>query len=178
MNDKVNHPSHYTTGKVECIDALESATINLTGIEAVCTANVIKYMWIWKQKNGTEDLEKAKWYLEYLLTQVNNTSKGNNNSYEDTDSLYPANTLSNSDNIKKYVNSLYGKKNSDILNSCYKGKRICIGDYVRITVLNGKIYRGIIESIYTDCITLKTLAGYKNIDRTVILDIQIPIEKE
>jgi len=43
MNDKVNHPSHYTTGKVERIDAIESATVNLTGIEAVCTGNAIKF---------------------------------------------------------------------------------------------------------------------------------------
>ena len=40
--DKVNHPSHYTGGKVECIDALEAATKDLMGIQAVCTANAIK----------------------------------------------------------------------------------------------------------------------------------------
>lgn len=34
-NDTVNHPSHYTAGKVECIDAIESATAELTGIAAV-----------------------------------------------------------------------------------------------------------------------------------------------
>jgi hypothetical protein len=66
-NDPVNHPSHYTAGKVECIDALEAATVNLTGIEAVCTANAIKYLWRWKQKNGVEDLKKAKWYIDRLI---------------------------------------------------------------------------------------------------------------
>ena len=71
-NDKVNHPAHYTAGKVECIDALESATVNLTGIEAVCTANAIKYLWRWKQKNGVEDLQKAKWYIERLIKNANN----------------------------------------------------------------------------------------------------------
>ena len=39
MADMVNHPSHYTQGGIECIDALEAATINLKGIEADCTAN-------------------------------------------------------------------------------------------------------------------------------------------
>ena len=34
----VNHPAHYTAGKIECIDALEAATTGLQGIEAVCTA--------------------------------------------------------------------------------------------------------------------------------------------
>lgn len=67
MTDNVNHPSHYTGGKVECIDALEAATQNLAGIEAVCTANAIKYLWRWKQKNGVEDLKKARWYLDKLI---------------------------------------------------------------------------------------------------------------
>ncbi len=64
--DKVNHPSHYTQGKVECIDAIESATTNLTGIVAVCVANVIKYVWRFALKNGTEDLDKADFYLQKL----------------------------------------------------------------------------------------------------------------
>ena len=68
--EMVNHPSHYTSGKVECIDAIESATGDLTGIEAVCTANIIKYVWRWKLKNGVEDLEKASWYLHKLIEQA------------------------------------------------------------------------------------------------------------
>lgn len=67
MSDAVNHPSHYCAGKVECIDALEAATAGLTGIEAVCTANAIKYLWRWKLKNGAEDLRKARWYLDRLI---------------------------------------------------------------------------------------------------------------
>ena len=70
MEDKVNHPSHYTNGKVECIDALEAATTGLVGIEAVCTANAIKYLWRWKYKNGVEDLKKAKWYIDRLLKEA------------------------------------------------------------------------------------------------------------
>ena len=65
--DNIN-PNHYKQGKVECIDALEAATTNLTGIEAVCTANAIKYLWRWKEKNGTQDLHKAIWYIDKLLT--------------------------------------------------------------------------------------------------------------
>ena len=65
--DRINHPQHYTNGKVECIDAIESATAELVGIEAVCVGNVIKYVWRFKMKNGTEDLMKAKWYLERLI---------------------------------------------------------------------------------------------------------------
>lgn len=70
----VNHPSHYTQGGVECIDALESATADLIGIEAVCTANAIKYLWRWKHKNGVEDLQKAMWYIQRLIAHE---KKGN-----------------------------------------------------------------------------------------------------
>lgn len=69
MNDNVNHPSHYTQGGVECVEALKAATANLKGIDAVCTANAIKYLWRWKEKNGVEDLEKAKWYINRLIIE-------------------------------------------------------------------------------------------------------------
>jgi len=69
-NDPVNKPSHYTAGKVECIEAVESATTELTGIQAYATGNAIKYLWRWKRKNGLEDLEKAKWYIERLISDV------------------------------------------------------------------------------------------------------------
>lgn len=65
--DAVNHPAHYTAGQIECIDALESATTGLCGIEAICTANAIKYLWRWKLKNGVQDLEKANGILINLL---------------------------------------------------------------------------------------------------------------
>lgn len=67
MVDMVNHPPHYTRGGVECIDALASATAGLEGLDAVCTANAIKYLWRWKQKNGVEDLRKAQWYINKLI---------------------------------------------------------------------------------------------------------------
>lgn len=70
QNDMVNHPSHYTQGGIECIDALEAATTGLTGIEAVCTANAIKYLWRWKQKNGIQDLEKARWYINRMIAKL------------------------------------------------------------------------------------------------------------
>lgn len=70
MHDAVNHPDHYTQGKVECIDAIESATTGLEGIEAVLTGQVMKYMWRWKRKNGLEDLQKAQFYLNRLIVSV------------------------------------------------------------------------------------------------------------
>lgn len=70
--DAVNHPSHYTQGGIECIDALKAATTGLYGIEAVCTANAIKYLWRWKHKNGIQDIDKAIWYLERLKKELSN----------------------------------------------------------------------------------------------------------
>lgn len=66
-NNMVDHPAHYTAGKVECIDAIEAATGGLTGIEAVCTGNAIKYLWRWKLKGGKQDLEKARWYINEMI---------------------------------------------------------------------------------------------------------------
>ena len=75
IKDNVNRPSHYTQGAIECIDAIKEATKGLFGIEAVCTANIIKYVWRWKFKNGLEDLDKASWYLERLKQEVRNNKK-------------------------------------------------------------------------------------------------------
>lgn len=69
MTDNVNHPSHYTQGGIECIDAIKAATVGLTGIEAVCTGNAIKYLWRWKFKNGIEDLKKTQWYINRLIQE-------------------------------------------------------------------------------------------------------------
>lgn len=69
--DMVNHPPHYQseTG-LEVIDVIEAFTMDLKGIEATDTGNVIKYICRWKGKNGLQDLEKAKWYLEHLIAHV------------------------------------------------------------------------------------------------------------
>jgi hypothetical protein len=64
--DAVNHPPHYTAGGIECIDAIMAAVEGLTPQEAVCVANVIKYTWRFKRKNGKQDLKKAQWYLGRL----------------------------------------------------------------------------------------------------------------
>jgi hypothetical protein len=65
--DMVNLPPHYTSGEIECIDAIKVATKDLRGIEAVCVGNIIKYIWRCKRKNGKQDLEKAQWYLAHLI---------------------------------------------------------------------------------------------------------------
>lgn len=68
--DMVSHPRHYTQGGIECIDALKAATVGKRGIDAVCVANIIKYLWRYEEKNGIEDVRKAKWYIERLLKEL------------------------------------------------------------------------------------------------------------
>lgn len=58
----VTHPSHYTQGSIQCIEAMESAF----GEEAVatwCKLNAFKYIWREAHKNAMEDIDKAIWYL-------------------------------------------------------------------------------------------------------------------
>jgi len=69
MNDTVNHPSHYTQGSIETIEYMESC---LTPEEFCggCKMNVLKYVSREKFKNGTEDLKKARWYLDRLISYL------------------------------------------------------------------------------------------------------------
>ncbi|WP_235775466.1 DUF3310 domain-containing protein [Paenibacillus sinensis] len=67
ISDPVNHPAHYTAGAIECIDAIEAATAQLSGKEAYSTGQIIKYVWRWRMKGGAEDLQKARWYLDRLI---------------------------------------------------------------------------------------------------------------
>jgi hypothetical protein len=69
MHDPVNSPKHYADndGGIECIEAIE-ASMSMEEFKGFLKGNVQKYVWRYAQKNGTEDLKKAKWYLERLIT--------------------------------------------------------------------------------------------------------------
>lgn len=75
--DQVNHPNHYNQGGIECIKAMESA-FGLDTIAAFCKCNAFKYLWRSDHKNGTEDLEKALWYLNKLLDIYGSQNKQEN----------------------------------------------------------------------------------------------------
>lgn len=62
--EKVN-PKYYHLGKIECIDAIK-ASMTPEEFKGFLKGNVIKYIWRYQQKNGSEDLRKANWYLERL----------------------------------------------------------------------------------------------------------------
>ena len=71
-DDPVNHPSHYTDGKIEVISFIEDKGL----IEGFCKGNAIKYISRAGKKESAalqidekeiQDLKKARWYLDYLI---------------------------------------------------------------------------------------------------------------
>ena len=65
-NDTVQHPSHYTQGGIECIEAIR-ASMTADGFCDYCKGNILKYIWRWRSKGGVEDLRKARVYLDWLI---------------------------------------------------------------------------------------------------------------
>ena len=65
MSEVINHPDHYNTESFECIDVMEE----VFGAEAVknfCKLNAFKYLWRADEKDGMDDIRKARWYLERI----------------------------------------------------------------------------------------------------------------
>ena len=67
MSDMINHPQHYTLGKIEVIDFIEDKGLNFN------LGNVVKYVARAGHKKSSgksvdakalEDLKKARWYIE------------------------------------------------------------------------------------------------------------------
>jgi hypothetical protein len=64
-HDAVNHPSHYTRGKIEVIDFIEDQQLPYH------LGNVIKYIARAGYKGDKlEDLKKARWYLDRYINEV------------------------------------------------------------------------------------------------------------
>lgn len=72
MNDIINHPSHYTDGKIEVIDFIEEKQLNFH------RGNAIKYIARAGKKNKEkeiEDLEKAAWYINREIQRLEKLKK-------------------------------------------------------------------------------------------------------
>ena len=67
-SDMVNSPPLYNKSGIECIEAISAATGD--GYEYYLQGNIMKYVWRYRYKNGTEDLKKAQWYLDKLVEEV------------------------------------------------------------------------------------------------------------
>jgi hypothetical protein len=65
VSDPVNHPSHYTQGPIECLEAIESMLGE--DFEHYLRGAIVKYVWRSLLKNGHEDYLKAQFYLNKLI---------------------------------------------------------------------------------------------------------------
>lgn len=67
LNDAVNHPSHYTDGKIEVIDFIEDKNLDF------CLGNAVKYISRAGKKDPAkeiEDLKKAVWYINRRIQEL------------------------------------------------------------------------------------------------------------
>tara|TARA_Y100000361_G_scaffold45970_1_gene39775 strand:+ start:44 stop:508 length:465 start_codon:yes stop_codon:yes gene_type:complete len=68
IKDNVNNPSHYNSGAVECIDAIQ-AMLSEEEYIGYLRGNSLKYRWRFRYKGKPiEDLQKANWYEQRLIT--------------------------------------------------------------------------------------------------------------
>ena len=118
----VSHPDHYQskTG-LEVIEVIEAFTCDLTGIEAVDTANVIKYICRWKKKNGLQDLNKAMWYLQNLINHVEE---------EDSNTAYEEDNLEEKikESFVQWMNMEMGVNNLDADQFGHIIAKLCVGE--------------------------------------------------
>jgi hypothetical protein len=68
-SDPVNNPTHYNSGKLECIEAME-AMLSPEEFIGYLRGNSFKYRWRFRYKNGIEDLRKANWYEQRLIDYI------------------------------------------------------------------------------------------------------------
>ncbi len=75
QNDMVNHPPHYNSSSIECIDVIRAATGD--GYEYYLQGVIIKYLFRYRHKGKPiEDLKKAEWYLKRLIGVMQSKSTG------------------------------------------------------------------------------------------------------
>lgn len=67
MNE-TEQPAHYTSGSIECIDAIRAA-LTPEEFRGFCKGNVLKYVWRERLKGGATDLQKAEKYLQFLQAE-------------------------------------------------------------------------------------------------------------
>jgi len=70
MTDLVNHPPHYNNSPAHCECGRRIECIDITRHMSFNIGNAVKYLWRFQDKNGIEDLKKARWYLEDVINQL------------------------------------------------------------------------------------------------------------
>lgn len=66
-NEDIVNPKRYTQNKLECWDFWIKA-----GLDPLI-ASAVKYVWRYKYKNGLQDLEKAKVFINKAIDTFNNS---------------------------------------------------------------------------------------------------------
>ncbi len=64
--DPVERPQHYGQGEIECIDYIQDF-LSFNEYCGYLRGNIAKYLHRWRYKNGLEDLNKARWYMDRLI---------------------------------------------------------------------------------------------------------------
>lgn len=92
-HDNVNHPKHYTTGKIEVIEFLEDQKLEPH------EWNAVKYICRARHKgNQVEDLKKAIWYLNRKiesLQQMKQTIPGSAFTKQEIEQAFKHNDVTN-----------------------------------------------------------------------------------
>lgn len=71
-SEQINHPSHYTRGQIECIEAQKSA-LSPEEYRGYLKGCAIAYLWREKHKGGADDVKKAQWFLARLEETYSNS---------------------------------------------------------------------------------------------------------
>lgn len=72
----IANPEYYKgKGGVQAIDFIEAFTADLSGTEAICTANALECLCRWKKKDGLESVLKARWYINRLINHLEKSNK-------------------------------------------------------------------------------------------------------
>jgi hypothetical protein len=67
--DSINHPSHYTQGKIEVIDFIEDQKMDFRA------ASALKYLCRYRFKGKPlEDLKKSVWYINRIIQELEKES--------------------------------------------------------------------------------------------------------
>jgi len=62
-------PDHYNRHAIQPIEFIMKNNLSY------CVGNVIKYVVRYSYKNGVEDLKKARQYIDFLITEIENNEK-------------------------------------------------------------------------------------------------------
>lgn len=69
FGDRLPRPRRKDEFGRKCLELIKFATEGLEGVEAVCTANALERLCYWKKKEGVEDLRRAEFWIEELITE-------------------------------------------------------------------------------------------------------------